>query len=743
MLSTMDIYRASSSRPLGLRRRPDLCAEKQIYQGRAYWVVKEPIGLHYFRFQEKEYAILRWLDGHVSLDEIKRRLDAEYPPERTRLEEIARFVGRLHQSGLITSSAPGQGEQLLRRSRTRRNKQRLAALGNVLAIRFRGVDPERFLKWLYPQARWFFSPGIVVLCCLLAVAAVMLIAVQFDVFRARLPAFHDFFAVQNWIWLALVLGATKILHELGHGLACKHFGGECHEMGVMILVLTPCLYCDVSDSWMLPNKWQRAAIGAAGMYVELLIASLGTFVWWFTADGLINQLSLYAMFICSVSMILFNGNPLLRYDGYYILSDLLEIPNLRQKSSAILNRKLGAWCLGLNEPEDPFLPRQRRWLFALYSVAAVVYRWFVVLAILWFLYKVFEPYGLKIIGQAIVLVALYGLVIQPLGKLMKFLRVPGRLQKIRPLRVYATLGVAIAAIVAVLFVPLPHAVICTLEIQPHEAAQVYVSTAGRLEQLHVRQGQKVEEGTPLAQLGNRDLELQVVRLEGLRDEYQAELKSLRRERFRDDQASRDIPRIQETLASVEEQLAQKKRDWQRLRLVAPQAGTVMPPPLRADTANEDTLPTWTGTPLQEKNLGALLDEGELFCQIGDPRSMEALLVVNQEEIEFVQPGQAVEIKLDQLPEETFHSTIVEIANLNLQISPRHLSAKAGGALATRTDRAGRERPRTASYQARALLADEEGILRIGLRGRAKIHTPAQSLGKRIWRFLNRTFSFRL
>ena len=105
-------------------------------------------------------------------------------------------------------------------------------------------------------------------------AAAALVTVQFDVFRSKLPEFHQFFNLYNALWLSVVLGVTKVLHEFGHGMSCKHFGGECHEMGVMVLVLTPCLYCNVSDSWMLPSKWQRAAIGAAGMYVELVLASI-------------------------------------------------------------------------------------------------------------------------------------------------------------------------------------------------------------------------------------------------------------------------------------------------------------------------------------------------------------------------------------------------------------------------------------------------------------------------------------
>ena len=146
-----------------------------------------------------------------------------------------------------------------------------------------------------------------------------LVLVQFGEFQRKLPEFHQFFGPSNWFYLAIAMGFTKVLHEFGHGLSCKHFGGECHELGVMLLVLTPCLYCNVSDSWMLPNKWHRAFIGAAGMYVEICIASIATFLWWFSAPGLLNNICLSTMFVCSVSTVVFNGNPLLRYDGYYIL----------------------------------------------------------------------------------------------------------------------------------------------------------------------------------------------------------------------------------------------------------------------------------------------------------------------------------------------------------------------------------------------------------------------------------------
>ena len=169
----------------------------------------------------------------------------------------------------------------------------------------------------------------------------------------------------------------------------------------MMLVFTPCLYCNVSDSWMLPNKWQRVFIGAAGMYVELILASIATFLWWFSEDGMFRFLCLSVMFICSVSTVVFNGNPLLRFDGYYITMDTLEIPNLRQKSSEILKRWFQKTCLGLELQDNPFLPTRNRALFGIYTIASFIYRWVVAFGIIMFLNQVLKPYGLQSLGPRV------------------------------------------------------------------------------------------------------------------------------------------------------------------------------------------------------------------------------------------------------------------------------------------------------------------------------------------------------
>jgi putative peptide zinc metalloprotease protein len=521
-------------------------------------------------------------------------------------------------------------------------------------------------------------------------------------------------------------------------------------MGVMVLVLTPCLYCNVSDSWMLPNKWHRAAIGAGGMYVELVLASLATWIWRYTEPGLLNHICLNTMFVCSVSTLMFNANPLLRYDGYYILADLTEIPNLRQKATSILNRKMSEWFLGMEQPEDPFLPQRNQMFFVFYSIAAAIYRWVVVFSILFFLYKVFQPYRLEKIGQLLALASLWGLFITPLYQLGKFFSVPGRFEQVKKTRMFASIGGAIAVVVVVLSIPLPHSVFAPFEIQPHGADPVYVNVAegGVLVERLAYPGEKVTKGQLLARLESKDVDIEISKLMAKKDEYTTQLSNLRRKSDYDRNAPEQIPELQKQIEGVERQLAEKKADKQRLEIVAPCDGYVIPAPVtpreQHNDDEESQLPFWSGTPLDKENYRPYLKEGTLICQIGNPKDLEAVLVIEQGDMELVAPHQKVDIKLDALPHDTLQGTVDAVSEYNLRITPRRLTAKAGGDVASTTDpHTGAEHPQDSSYQARVAVVDTEGVIIPGQRGHAKIHTRPMSLGERLWLLIMRTFNFRL
>lgn len=735
----------TSNRPITLRRRADLVAVEQVYGDQPYWVVKDPLSLKYVRLRDEEYSILQWLDGNRSLHDLVVAFETKFTPQRVKPAEVSRLVGILHQAGLLISDRPGQGPVLERKGAKRRWKEIGSQWLNPLALRFRGLDPAWIFGLVFPLVRPLMSRVGLALSGLLILAACIWAGVNWRPLSEKLPTVEQFFTPTNLLVLTVVLALVKVLHEFGHGLTCLRFGGECTELGVMLLIFTPCLYCNVTDSWLFRNKWHRAAVGAAGIFVELNLAAIALFVWSFTEPGLLNQMSLSIIAVASIGTLLFNGNPLMRYDGYYILSDLVEVPNLSERSAAVVRAFFAKHCLGLEDTEDdPLLPERNRGWYAFYCIASVAYRWFVTFSILLFLIKLMRPYRLEFVGRMLGAFGVGALVLSPLWRLKKFMTVPGATSTVKPHRVYATTAIAAALAAFVLFVPLPHRIFGTLELQPFGTEKIYVDVAGTVDETAVQYGNRIEAGTQIARLANPDVALAIEELSSKREQLKAQLISLRREQFDSPRVGTSIPQTEEMLKSIEEQLAEKRRDQASLLPRTTRAGTVFPPPLtdRPPPGSQE-LSNWNGRPLDRTNVGCTVEPGTLLCEIGDPTKWQALVVVDQEDVDFLRPGDAVEILLDAVPNRRWHSTVEEIALGRLQEAPRRLSNKAGGDLPTAVEGSGGERPASTSYMVRVRIDDPDGILRTGWRGTSRIAVDAKPLSVRVWRWAGRTFHFHL
>ena len=736
---------SSSSRPLTVRKRPDLVSNRQRYQGTGYWVVKEPVGLQYYRFHDEEYFILNMLDGHVSLQHIKEGFERRFAPQKITFGDLQQFIGMLHRSGLVISNSPGQGKALRERGRKKKNKELLGKFANVFALRYRGFDPERILNAVLPWFGWIFTIPALLFFIGFLISAALLLATQYDTVYAKLPTFHQFFAADRWMILAATMAIVKVLHEFGHGLSCKKFGGECHEIGFMLLVFTPCLYCNVSDSWMLPNKWKRVWIGAAGIYVEMILASFAAFLWFFTEQGTtINDLCLNMMFLNVVSTVLVNGNPLLRFDGYYILMDALEIPNLRQKATEVLKRWFQKTCLGLELQDDPFLPTRGRLFFGLFTIASVIYRWVVVFSICWFVIKVLEPYGLQAIGRMVAVIGFFGLVAQPVIQTWKFCRTPGRLSKVKRKPLFISLAIFSAAIAGVCLIRVPHHIDCAFEVRSSQAGSIYAGSAGRIEWT-VAPRAMVATGDPLAVLKNPDLQIRLLDLRGEEEISELKLSNLKFQVRGDPALKPQIETQLELLQSVRDLREKTEEEIDRLTVKAKRDGYVIEPPFRqAQDAGDGRLPGWSGSPLDKKNRGALLTADDVICEIGSPDAYEAVLVVDQGDVQFVREGQTVDLKLDSLRLETFSGVITEKSNEPLEATSMSMASQTGGDLQTEIDpTTGMVKPRSVSYQARVPLDVDGFHVRPGYRGSAKIHVDPMSLGSRLWRVIAQTFNFEL
>jgi len=370
-------YRVAELKP---KLRAGAQISRQFYRGDRWYVVRDPAGNQFHRLSDAAYRFVGLLDGRRTVEQAWELVGGQLADDAPTQPEVIHVLSQLYAANLLETNITPDAMVLLRRHKKLVQQKMQNRLMNVLFPRIRLWDPDRFLcRWM-PVARVLFSKvGAVIWLVVMGLALAVLLP-QWQQLKAAAGSTLDFqHNIENVFLLYGTFVVIKSIHELGHAFACRRFGGECHELGLMLLVLVPTPYVDASTAWSFSSKWERAFVGLAGMIVELFVAALCAFVWRFTnaqAYPLVSQLAYNAMFVASVSTVIFNANPLLRYDGYYILSDLLEIPNLRQKSTeyslGLIKRHV--FRLKLQQPLPPL--GQRIWLLS-YSIASSIYRVFI------------------------------------------------------------------------------------------------------------------------------------------------------------------------------------------------------------------------------------------------------------------------------------------------------------------------------------------------------------------------------
>ena len=365
-------------------------------------------------------------------------------------------------------------------------------------------------------------------------------------------------------------------------------------MGVLLLCLSPCLYLNVSDAWKLPEKSKRMAVGLAGVYVELLIAAAAVFLWWNTTLPLVHNLALSLMIVCSVNTVLFNGNPLLRYDGYYVLADWLEVPNLRERCNAYLKRLAMKHCLGMEVQPEPPMAWQRRLLFAVYAVASYIYGWVVAFGILWSVSQFLKPYKLGSISLLMAFAALASMIGWPLGRTIYGIYRRGKLPTVSAKPTAVTAALLASLLLFAFLVPLPISRVRQtglVQPRPEAAPKVFVTLPGSLERLHVRDGQSVQTGDILAEFRNLELEGQ---LEEARTQHAMRLVQLKALRQQAAERAEAVERARIELAIAQadgerklyvQQVAVQEKTLRRLVLRAPRAGVILERRVRRKSAS--------------------------------------------------------------------------------------------------------------------------------------------------------------
>jgi putative peptide zinc metalloprotease protein len=656
-----DHRRSTADRTLPLLARRDLQFVEVAFAGDATYVVKDPVAGESFHLSAAEHALLVTLRQPASLRALQRLLESQFAPRRVSIPQLQQFVNRLYDQGLVVSDHPGQGTELLTRGRDLARRERRAGWLQVLSVRLGGFDAGPFIDRLYAGFRWLCSRPAMILAALLIGYAGLLAVGHAGELAARLPAASELARPRFWpMWLAGIV-SVKVLHELGHAMACRHFGARPQEMGVLLLAGAPSLYCDVTDAWRLPSKWQRMAVSSAGMFVELIIAACAVMVWRFAEPGIVSTVALSLIVVCSVGTLLVNANPLLRYDGYYLLSDWLEVPNLAERGRGLLSGAWRSWLLGERREDDPLIgPHKRRALWA-YAILSKIYMALVLAGLFVLFLKLARPHHLENAVYTVAVVTVIGMFVQPAAAAMKLAANPSVRSRFRWLRLTFAMLVLAAIGVGVALIPITRRVKAPLVVVPAKSYPVFAVAAGELA-LAAPIGSKVKAGDVVVRLRNSELELALAAQQGTVRERRVRLEQLRTLQSVSPTAARTLPTAAAELADAQSQLTEHKAMVDALTVRAPAAGRILAAPDQVAQQRADgMLRPWTGSPLDERNRGAWIEPGTPLAVIATGEKQLAWAGVEQADVPAVEVGQSVRLIADQQPMEILIGRVREVA----------------------------------------------------------------------------------
>jgi putative peptide zinc metalloprotease protein len=696
--------------------RGDLTAIPQQYLGRSYTILKNPIDLSYFRLPQEQYEAARLFDGHRSAAQIADILRQQHRYWRAKTtEDAVTELGQLNQQLALggLSRIPGHASsKRVRQSREHKGKIRFEALvGAWFYIKKSLYDPDKLLTSMVKGLGWIFTPATALALVAFLVATLVMLAENFDRVAAGT---ESFFTLQNvgLTWVLFIF--IKTIHEFGHGITCKHYKCEVHEMGVLFILFTPYLFCNVSDSWLLPRKSHRILISSAGIVVEIFLACAAAWLWIITAPGLFNQMCYNTMFVCSISTIIFNANPLLKFDGYYIMTDLLEVPNLKAKANQYVASLVQRICLGYDKARLQASSGEIGPFFGIYAVLSYFYGWYVTYHISVYLFGILEPYGLSFLSRTYVALFLFASLIIPCYRFFKIMaQTPDSIHAAGRRVGWAAAALLLLA-TGLFFLPWNDSVKRTCVLQHQKIDPVIARTDGFIREIYVHHGQPVQKGQPLARLENfeishqrDDLSLQVA---GQEVAYRSAISD-------PDEATRlSAPLIRHQIEGARVELEHLERETRETILRAPHEGIVR------------------NSRLQDLR-DSYLKRGTPFCEIGSPDRFRVIISLDEQQARKVEVGQNVTIRLRGFSSRTYHGTITQppVSELK-QVSSAAAATSAGGDVPTEQDpnHPRQMRPTVKYYEAEAVLDDADGSLRDGLSGKARISTGKTILGLWVW-----------
>jgi putative peptide zinc metalloprotease protein len=613
-------YRVVNLRP---RLRGTAQISRQYYRGERWYVVRDPAGNQYHRLSDAAYRFIGLLDGKRTVGEAWDLVGGQLADDAPTQPEVIQILSQLYAANLVETDVPPDAQVLLRRHKMQLKRQWQSRLMNLMFPRIPIWDPDRFLKLWLPVCKVFFSKFGAILWLLVVGAAVVMAAPHW---KELYKGFENSLQIgqnpENIFWLFVSFWVLKFFHELGHAFATRRFGGECHEMGIMFLVFVPTPYVDASSAWAFPNKWARMFVGAGGMIVELFLAAIAIFIWLNVKDsgGVLPLFLVNVIFWASFTTVLFNANPLLRYDGYYMLSDYLELPNLQQRSREYSLGLIKRHVFKIKPTQPLPTPMARFWLFT-YNIFSSIYRIIVGLTII--LYVTFQ---IPILGVLMGISGVVTWIAMPIGKLFKYLALDPELHRKRVWPIIFSSVVAASIVGLIGLLPVPVRVRGEGVLDPAEKAVLYARTPGFIDQVVARNGQRLKKDDVILICANRELEVEIRKTSAELEKTRAQLIAAGVEDTAQAQAA------QEYLQSQQKYLTQLQTRKERLVVKSPIDGFLVAPDI-------------------ENFVGKFIPEGQQVAVVQETQKLRVKGIFTQDDGELVynvlkeDPNRVPEVKL--------------------------------------------------------------------------------------------------
>ncbi|MGK0170786.1 MAG: putative peptide zinc metalloprotease protein [Gammaproteobacteria bacterium] len=699
-------YRVAELKP---RLRSHVRLYRHHYRGDLWYVMQDNTTGRYHRFTQAANQVIGLMDGERTIDQIWRSAADLLGDDAPTQGETIRLLYQLHTSDALQSDIPPDMDELLRRyDETQRNKWK-QNIKSPLAIRIPLVDPERFLNATMWLVKPLFGPIGALLWLLVVGFALVLAGVHWTALTENIT--ERALAPQNLLVIWLVFPLVKILHELGHAYSVKRWGGEVHQIGMMLLVLTPVPYVDASAASVFRERWRRAFVGAAGMLTEGFVAAIALLVWVQVEPGLVRLICFNVMLIAGVSTLLFNGNPLLRFDAYYILSDLIEIPNLGSRANRYIFYLIQRYAFGMERAESPVLAKGERGWFVFYAIGSFIYRMMIYVVITTFVAGKFF-----LIGVLLAIWSSYSMLGQPLFKGLKFLVTNSSVRRYRR-RAYAMTSAFFAVLLGIIVaLPLPLATQAEGIVWVHEHALVRAGAEGFIVKFSATPGTRVNEGEPVLHIEDPLLPAEVEILRHERDALNARLMYFQQT----DRVQADI--IGEEIERNRRQLEQAQAELAALVVRAPTSGVLI-------------------IPNAEDMEGRFVKRGQELAYVADQGTMTVRVVVPQDDVDLVRTRtNGVELRFTEAVDQIVQARIAQAVPSAVRELPSPALGSEGGGIIPIDPRDPSGRTAFSDvFQFDLALAQPAERAAVGTRVYVRFDHGSEALAKRWYRSLRQLF----